>query len=94
MRDGSGFDLVVIVPRDPSIQIIPTLGPKACKYYLHWAIWIPRVLLWLTSLLRLGCRVLGLAFFRVQLGFQSVWAGGIECRDQSLGMQSGLWVSK
>ena len=29
-------------PRDPSIQIIPTLGPKACKYYLHWAIWIPR----------------------------------------------------
>ena len=30
-------------PRDPSIQIIPTLGPKVCKYYLHWAIWIPRV---------------------------------------------------
>ena len=29
--------------RDPSIQIIPTLGPKVCKYYLHWAIWIPRV---------------------------------------------------
>ena len=28
--------------RDPSIQIIPTLGPKVCKYYLHWAIWIPR----------------------------------------------------
>ena len=21
----------------------PTLGPKVCKYYLHWAIWIPRV---------------------------------------------------
>ena len=31
------------IPRDPSIQIIPTLGPKVCKYYLHWAIWIPRV---------------------------------------------------
>ena len=29
-------------PRDPSIQIIPTLGPKVCKYYLHWAIWIFR----------------------------------------------------
>ena len=29
--------------RDPSIQIIPTLGPKVCKYYLHWAFWIPRV---------------------------------------------------
>ena len=29
--------------RDPSIQIIPTLGPKVCKYYLHWANWIPRV---------------------------------------------------
>ena len=29
--------------RDPSIQIIPTLGPKVCKYYLHWPIWIPRV---------------------------------------------------
>ena len=24
---------------------MPTLGPKACKYDLHWAIWIPRVLL-------------------------------------------------
>ena len=24
------------------MQIIPTLGPKVCKYYLHWAIWIPR----------------------------------------------------
>ena len=26
----------------PCTQIIPTLGPKVCKYYLHWAIWIPR----------------------------------------------------
>ena len=32
----------MLYPRDPSIQIIPTLGPKVCKYCLHWAIWIPR----------------------------------------------------
>ena len=32
-------------PWDPGIQIIPTLGPKACKCCLHWAIWIPRELL-------------------------------------------------
>ena len=32
-------------PRDPSIQIIPTLVPKVCKYYLHWAFWIPRLCL-------------------------------------------------
>ena len=30
--------------RDPSTQIIPTLGPKVCRYCLHWAIRIPRVL--------------------------------------------------
>ena len=29
------------IHRDPSIQIIPALGPKVCKYYLHWAGWIP-----------------------------------------------------
>ena len=29
--------------KDPSIQIIPTLGPKAYKYYLPWATWILRV---------------------------------------------------
>ena len=40
-------------PRDPSTQIIPTLGPEVCKYYLHWAIWIPRV--WV-SMLFLGQR--------------------------------------
>ena len=28
--------------RDPSIQIIATLGPKVSKHYLHWAIWIRR----------------------------------------------------
>ena len=27
---------------DPSIQMIPTWGPKVCKYCLHWAIWVPR----------------------------------------------------
>ena len=26
--------------KDPSIQTIPTLAPKVCKYYLHWAVWI------------------------------------------------------
>ena len=29
--------------RDPILQVIPTLGPDGCKYYPHWAIWIPRV---------------------------------------------------
>ena len=28
--------------RDPSIQIILTVGFKVHKYYLHLAIWIPR----------------------------------------------------
>ena len=28
--------------RDPSIQIVPTSGPKVCKCYLRWAIWISR----------------------------------------------------
>ena len=32
-----------LYPRDPCIQIIPRLGPKVCKNYLHWAIWIPRL---------------------------------------------------
>ena len=31
-------------PEDPSIHIIPTLGPKVCKYYLHSAMWILRVI--------------------------------------------------
>ena len=30
------------VYRDPSIQMIPTLGPKVCTHYQNWAIWIPR----------------------------------------------------
>ena len=37
------FILTCFYPRDPSIQIIPTLGPKVCRYYLQWATWIPRV---------------------------------------------------
>ena len=28
--------------RDPSIQIVPTLGPKVLRYCLHWGIWTPR----------------------------------------------------
>ena len=28
---------------DPSIQIIPTLGPKVCRCYLHWAALGPEV---------------------------------------------------
>ena len=23
-------------PRDPCIQVLPTLGPEVYKYYLHW----------------------------------------------------------
>ena len=29
--------------RDPNIQITPTLDPKVCRFYLHWAIWIPSI---------------------------------------------------
>ena len=36
--------------RDPSVQEIPTLRPKVCKYHLLWAIWIPRRERSLTSL--------------------------------------------
>ena len=36
-------ELFELFPGDPSIQIIPTLGPKVYKYYLHWVIWAPRV---------------------------------------------------
>ena len=36
--------------RDPSIQIIPTLGPKVYKYYPHWAVWSLRVTLPQTSM--------------------------------------------
>ena len=30
------------IPRDPSIQTLPTLGPNVYNYYLHWAMWILR----------------------------------------------------
>ena len=36
--------------RDPSTQIIPTLGRKVCKYYLHWATSIPRECVWALTL--------------------------------------------
>ena len=29
-------------PGDPNIQIMPILGRKVRKYYLHWALWIFR----------------------------------------------------
>ena len=32
-------------PGDPSIQRMSTLDPKVYKYYLHWAIWTPRVII-------------------------------------------------
>ena len=28
--------------RDPSMSMVPTLGPEGYEYYLPWAIWIPR----------------------------------------------------
>ena len=42
MHNRETFGIKKRIPRDPSIQILPTLGPKVCKHYLHWAIWIPR----------------------------------------------------
>ena len=35
--------IIKVLYADPSRQTIPTLGPKACKDFLHWAIWISRV---------------------------------------------------
>ena len=32
------------LPWDPSTQILPTLGPKVCNHYLHWAIWSLRAI--------------------------------------------------
>ena len=43
--------------RDPSMQIIPTLGPEVYEYYLLWAIRIPRLVTvgaYLRGLLRFG----------------------------------------
>ena len=38
---GNGMETgTIVVHRDPSIQIILTLGPKLRKCYLHWAVWI------------------------------------------------------
>ena len=37
-----GSDLRLASFRDVSIQMAPTLGPKVCKYYLHWTSWIPK----------------------------------------------------
>ena len=35
-------DIILRIPRDPSNQVIPTLGPKVYEYYRLWAIWIAR----------------------------------------------------
>ena len=40
--EGIQIGLTNEFPRDPSIQLTPTLGPKVCKSYLHWAIWIAK----------------------------------------------------
>ena len=32
----------MVLYREPSIQIILTLVPKVCRYYLHWPFWISR----------------------------------------------------
>ena len=37
-----GFSNRFPCPGAASIEIIPTLGPKVCKYDLLWAIWSPR----------------------------------------------------
>ena len=34
---------LIFIYKNLGIQIIPTLDPKVYRYYLHWAIWIPRV---------------------------------------------------
>ena len=61
-------------PRDPCIQIIPTFGPKVCRYYLHWAIWILRVLVSRVFRSILGRRIVGLRF----LGFHGQTASHLE----------------
>ena len=65
-------------PRDPKINNT-YIGPKVCKYYLHWAIWIPRVIsrTWLLGqqrplppLLRIGDGGLGLGILVSKVGFR------------------------
>ena len=38
MENDMESEVIKGLSRDPSIQKIPTLGPKVCKYDLHWAI--------------------------------------------------------
>ena len=61
--------------RDPTIQIIPTWGPKVCKYYLHWAIWITRVTQSLNIIVRktLKAEAAGVA----QLPLSGVYVAGV-----------------
>ena len=44
MENEMGTGVMKGLCRDPSIHIIPTVGPRVYKYYLRWAIWIPRPL--------------------------------------------------
>ena len=58
-------------PGDPSIQILPTLGPKDCKYYLHWAISTPRDSKGVWPFVRLGpASARDLKDSRIPLGIQ------------------------
>ena len=43
-------------PRHLSIQLLPTLCPKVYRYYLHWTIWIRRILFWRKRVQRLEVR--------------------------------------
>ena len=52
--NGCGDEGLKGFPSDPSMQIMPTVGPEVCKYYLHWAIWIPRGWVLDFGLCRLG----------------------------------------
>ena len=47
--------VIKVLYRDASVQRIATLGPKVCKYYLHWDIWI----FWSVSCSEFGVQELG-----------------------------------
>ena len=51
------------IPRAPCMCIVPTFGPKVCKYGLLWAIWSPRGFGWTPTICRID------AFWAVFWGF-------------------------
>ena len=69
--------------RDPSTQIIPTLGLKVCRHCLHWAIWIPRVLK-----LQTRFTVPQFQLFGMEFGLAD---GGGRALVSSKGQQRGRW---